>query len=116
MKKKIFTVISGFFAGILNGLLGAGGGMIIVPILEKSGLDKKECHATSIFTILPLSIISSAVYMIRGDVKINDALIFIPFGIIGAIIGAKFLKKIKITYLRFAFALILLYSGVRMFI
>ena len=89
--------------------------MIIVPMLEKSGLDKKEAHATSVFVILPITLISVFFYLRNNNVTINDALPFIPLGAIGAIIGAKLIKKIKITYLRFVFAAILIYSSVRMF-
>ena len=108
--------IYGFCAGILNGLLGAGGGMIIVPLLEKNGLSKREAHATSILVILPLTVISVFFYMKNGNVNFSDALPFIPLGIAGSFIGAKLIKKVKVTFLRFIFAAILLYSSIRMFL
>ena len=47
---------SGAFGGIigfLNGLLGAGGGMVAVPVLKKE-MDTKQAHATSIAVIIPI--------------------------------------------------------------
>ena len=44
--KKTLSAVGGFLSGAVNGLLGAGGGMIAVPMLSKSGLDAKS-HATS---------------------------------------------------------------------
>lgn len=114
--KKLLMSFYGFCAGVLNGLLGAGGGMVIVPILEKNGLSKKEAHATSIFVMLPLAAISAFFYVRNKTVTISDALPFIPLGVVGAIIGAKLIKKVKVTFLRFVFAAILLYSSVRMFL
>ena len=33
-QKKLWGVLGGFGAGIINGLLGAGGGMVVVPLLS----------------------------------------------------------------------------------
>ena len=46
MKKKLFS-LWGTLAGFLNGMLGAGGGMVVVPIL-KTRLSEKQAHATEI--------------------------------------------------------------------
>jgi len=83
MKKK-WLILAGLAAGLANGLLGAGGGMIVVPALKKLGLDVKHAHATSVSVILPLSVVSAALYMLRGDVNPGDALIYLPFGVAGA--------------------------------
>lgn len=52
MKKKLFS-LWGTLAGFLNGMLGAGGGMVVVPIL-KTRLSEKQAHATSVAVILPI--------------------------------------------------------------
>ena len=36
-QKKWWTALGGLFAGFLNGLFGAGGGMVVVPMLERAG-------------------------------------------------------------------------------
>ena len=41
MKRKILGFLGGVAAGLLNGLLGAGGGMIAVPLLEALGVEGK---------------------------------------------------------------------------
>ena len=69
IKNGIFGGITGF----LNGLLGAGGGMVAVPVLKKQ-MDTKEAHATSIAIIIPMSIFSATSYLLKGSVKKKSAL------------------------------------------
>ena len=57
--KQIRFLLTGSAAGFLNGLFGAGGGMVVVPMLQRDGLPPERSHATSIAVILPLSIASS---------------------------------------------------------
>ena len=37
--QKIFNAASGLLIGAVNGLMGAGGGMLAVPILKKMGME-----------------------------------------------------------------------------
>ena len=60
---RILAAVGGFFAGALNGLLGAGGGMVVVPLLDKAGLPPKKSHATSVCVILPICIFSAVLYL-----------------------------------------------------
>lgn len=36
--KNLKFILTGAAAGLLNGLFGAGGGMVVVPMLHKDGL------------------------------------------------------------------------------
>lgn len=108
--------IAGFTAGLLNGLLGAGGGMIIVPMLEKNGLKPAQAHATSIAVIVPLCMLSAAIYLYGKSLGFNDALPFIPAGFIGAFVGAKLLPHIPDTILRRIFGIFMLYAAFRLLI
>ncbi len=115
IKKKNFSIaLSGCLAGFINGLLGTGGGIIIVPLLDRQGLQKKESHATSIAVILPLSVISTAFYLGRGSVSFNDVLPYLPGGVIGAVIGTFLMTKIKAPLLRKIFAALIIVAGIRL--
>ena len=93
--KNLKFILTGAAAGLLNGLFGAGGGMVVVPMLHKDGLPAERAHATSIAVILPLSIASSVLYLTRGYLNVMSAVKFIPLGLVGAGIGAWLLPKIK---------------------
>lgn len=111
---KFFSIISGVAVGVLNGLFGAGGGMVAVPLLKKNGLSEQKAHATSISVILPLSILSAFLYMRSGHTNFQEVWPYIPGGIVGGIAGALSLKKIPSKWLRKAFAIFMIYAAVRM--
>lgn len=111
--KKIKTVVAGACTGFLNGLLGAGGGMIVVPIL-KTEIDTKKAHATSVAIILPICLVSGIIYILQEKVTIMEALPFAPFGLIGALIGTKFLQKLNNKIIKRIFALLMLWAGIRL--
>lgn len=106
--------IAGLAAGLLNGLLGAGGGMVIVPLFEKAGLKPTQAHATSIAVITPLCVLSAFFYLRGGGFSLRDALPFLPAGLIGAYLGAKTLPHIPQGLLRRTFGAFMLYAAFRM--
>lgn len=42
LRKKWWGILGGFGAGVINGLLGAGGGMVVVPLLSALGVRGKK--------------------------------------------------------------------------
>ena len=53
--KKYGAAISGGAAGLVNGLFGAGGGMVLLPLLEHTtDLSQHEIFASSVCVILPM--------------------------------------------------------------
>ncbi len=112
--KKTISAIGGFLAGALNGLLGAGGGMIIVPTLTKLGLSQQKAHATSVCIILPFCVFSASLYLSSGKVTIQDALPYLGWGVLGASIGTYILSKINEQILRRMFGLLMIWAAYRM--
>ena len=112
--KKTVSFVGGVCVGLLNGLLGAGGGMIAVPLLKHSGLDQTSAHANSIAVILPLTVISAALYLYKGYVTLPQALPFLPLGILGSLFGAWLLPKIPNKALQRIFGIFMLWAGIRM--
>ena len=115
MKNRAFYIRMGFFCGILNGLFGAGGGMVAAPML-KTKLKAHKAHATSIAIILPLSAFSALLYYLNGDFSFQAALPYLPLGLCGALIGTKLLRKIRPKLLRRLFGVLILLSAVRLLV
>lgn len=114
--KKFMYYSSGFFAGLMNGLLGAGGGILTVSILKKLGLDSKKAHSTSICIILPICFMSAFIYIKNGIVSIDQTYPYIPGGILGAISGAFILSKINKTLLRKIFGIFVVWAASQLLI
>lgn len=107
-------ILSGIAIGIVNGIFGAGGGMLAVPLLKNSGLDQKTAHANAVAVILPITVVSAVFYITKGYVKITAGLLFVPTGILGSVIGTVLLKKFSNKLLQKVFAFFMLYAGVRL--
>ena len=106
--------IIGVTAGLLNGLFGSGGGVAAVPLLERSKLEQRKCHATSVVLIFVLSLFSTAMYALKGNLDVMTAAEFIPAGLLGALVGATLLKKIRNNSLKRVFGAVILVCAVRM--
>lgn len=115
-KSKIFVLFGGLSIGILNGLFGSGGGMLAVPLLKKEGLSQEEAQANAIAVILPITVLSAALYYFGGNLDIKAAIGFIPGGILGALLGTFLLSRIPQKYLRKIFAAFMIWAGVRLLI
>lgn len=107
--------IIGFFTGILNGLFGSGGGTIVVPaMIYYLHVDDHKAHATAIAIILPLTIISSFVYIYNSFVDWDLVLKTSIGGVVGGYIGAKLLRVIPDKYLRKIFGGFMIFASIRM--
>ena len=98
--------------GAINAFFGGGGGRLAVPLLEKSGQEKKSAHATAILVILPVSLLSFLFYAMKG---FYDWQLFIPVAIgvsAGGFLGAKVLGKLPKKWVEIAFAALQFWAGI----
>lgn len=113
----VYLVVVGLFIGFINGFWGGGGGMICVPTLTMLlGLSDKKAHATTILIMLPLSIASFIVYMLKGDIAWTLAGVITGGFVLGGVAGALILKKINNTVLRIVFSLVIIAGAIKMLI
>lgn len=114
-KKAILLAVCGLAVGAVNGLFGAGGGMLAVPVLTfAAGLGEKKAHATAIAVILPLCLVSTVVYAVRGTFDYSVLPPTIAGVLIGGLTGAVALKKLSAPVLNFLFYGLMLFAGVKM--
>jgi len=102
------TVFIGYFAGIVSGLLGVGGGIINVPTMNLvSKVPVKVASATSNFMIGVTAAASASVYLLRGDVNPLLAAPLIVGVAGGALLGTRVLKVTPPTRVKVAFGILL---------
>lgn len=108
------AAIAGAAAGLVNGFFGGGGGLILVPLLiGQCHLSRRKAFATSVSVILPLCALSAFIYFLRGGADPAAALPYLVGGALGGWIGGRIFKRLNMTWLRRAFALLILYGGVK---
>ena len=109
--------IAGGAAGIANGLFGAGGGMILVPLLTKlCKTDEKKCFSTALSVILPLCLVSLSVYCLSGNLAADLAAPYLIGGFFGGIGGGLLMKRIPARLLHGILGTIILWGGLRLWL
>ena len=113
--QKTKYAVSGAFAGAVNGFFGAGGGMVLIPLLTRwAKLEDKKAFATSVSIILPLSIVSAVVYILRaGLTSAAELLPYMLGGLIGGYAGGRVFGKVPTGLLKKLLALFIIYGGLR---
>lgn len=114
MKKSFFPMaLAGFSAGAVNGLFGAGGGMILVPLLGRLGkLGEDEIFPASISVILPICLVS--LWMHRGNgLPWAQALPYLLGGGMGGVCAGLWGSKIPAKWLHRILGVLILWGGVR---
>lgn len=107
--------LCGAAAGIVNGLFGAGGGMVLIPMLRKlTDLEEKEVFACSVGVILPLSAVTLGMYFLQGGEIASQGLTYVIGGALGGIGAGILLKKVKAKWLHRVLGAFILYGGFRM--
>ncbi len=115
LKKHWREVAIGLVVGLLNGVFGAGGGSLFVPLAEKFlKMEEKKAHATAIPIILVLSLISSFFYIKRGFFNLNIWIYVSIGGLLGGFVGARLLGKIPKKWLKVGFGGVICITAVKM--
>ena len=95
----------------------AGMKVLLVPFLHYVLKDDtKVAHASAILIMLPISIISALLYIIKGQFVFDITLPVLIGSAIGGIIGAILLKKLKSNIIIIIFSIVLVASGIYMFV
>ena len=114
--KKIIASFFGVLIGLINGTIGAGGGLVAVPVIKSFGTEQKVSHSTAVALLMPISAVSAFFYLRAGNVTLSDAAPYIIPSVLGAIIGTYLLRKIPTRLLRKIFSGFMIYAGVRLLI
>lgn len=115
-------LITGAVGGILAGMLGIGGGIVIVPVMEAAlswfGVDEAiRMHiavATSLSTIIPTSISSARAHHQRQSVDIALVRRWAIFVLLGALAGTVIASHVHSRVLAAVFAVMALVIAVKM--
>lgn len=118
----IAMLLCGVVGGILAGLLGVGGGIVIVPVLEAAlgivGVDESvRMHiavATSLATIIPTAISSARAHQRRNSIDFDIIRYWSPWIVLGTILGSLIAAQVSGDVLAAVFAIVALVVAIKM--
>lgn len=114
MRKNVGIVLSGAVAGAVNGLFGAGGGMVLVPLLTFfSDFEEEEIFPTSVSIILPICVVSLWMRSMNAPLPLEEALPYLIGSVFGGIIAGITANRIPIKWLHRGLGILILYGGVK---
>ncbi|MFZ5942598.1 MAG: sulfite exporter TauE/SafE family protein [Bacillota bacterium] len=115
MHKVILLGIIGLLSGVVNGLLGIGGGTILIPaMIFLLGEKQHKAHGTSLAIILPTAFVSVLIYRYNSYLDLSLSLKVAAGAVIGGYIGARLMNKIPAKSLKKLFGIFMVIAGLRM--
>lgn len=115
MKSQIWGgILAGFAAGCVTGLFGAGGGMVLVPLLGiLTDLNEDSIFPTSLSVILPVCLVSLAVTAATNGLPLLQALPYLIGSTLGGIGAGLWGKHIPAKWLHRLLGILILWGGFR---
>lgn len=114
--------LTGLVGGVVAGLLGVGGGIVVVPVLDAAlqilnvdpAVRLHVAVATSLATIIPTSISSARAHHKKGAVDFDLAKRWAAAIFVGAVIGTILASRVETKVLSAVFAVTAILVGIKM--
>ena len=113
-KQWLGIALAGFGAGAVNGLFGAGGGMVLVPLLSMlTDMEDTDIFPSSISIILPICLVSLTVTGLTGSIAWSEAFPYLIGSALGGGAAGLWGKKIPTVWLHRGLGILIIWGGVR---
>jgi uncharacterized membrane protein YfcA len=115
VRRYPFGIVGSLFAGVVSAILGVGGGIVKVPLMNLAmGVPLRVATATSNLMIGITASASAIVYLFRGGI---DPYVAAPTALgvfVGAAVGSRVSHRIDVRILRVLFIVVLAYTAWQM--
>jgi uncharacterized membrane protein YfcA len=115
VRRYPFGILGSLFAGLVSAILGVGGGIVKVPLMNLAmGVPLRVATATSNLMIGITASASAIVYLFRGGI---DPYVAGPTALgvfVGAAVGSRMSHRIDVRVLRVLFVVVLAYTAWQM--
>lgn len=113
-KKHLGIIFAGLCAGCVNGLFGAGGGMVLVPLLTAlTDIEEDSVFPASVSIILPICLVSLSLTMQSSSNLWKTALPYLLGSCLGGIFAGLWGKKIPTIWLHRLLGGLIIWGGIR---
>lgn len=120
-KRCLLFSLAGVLSGVVNGLLGTGGGILTVFFLSKIYAREKIYSTKDVFAItlcssLIMSAASLVFYLSEGFFDLSQGAPYMLAAIFGGAFGAFLLDRLNSKTMKVIFALLVVWAGISMVI
>lgn len=113
-RKWLGLAAAGACAGAVNGLFGAGGGMVLVPLLiYMTNLEEDRIFPASLSIIFPICLVSLAVTAMRTPLPWAQAYPYLIGSALGGFAAGRWGNKIPVKWLHRSLGILIIWGGVR---
>lgn len=115
MAMTVLPVILGFFAGILTGIMGIGGGVVLVPMMVLLlGVQQHLAQGISMLVIIPTVLV--AIFKLRNSrlFQFRMALLLAAGSMLGSLVSSNLVQQIDGAVLKRIFGILVIYSSYKM--
>ncbi len=114
LKHYLLCALAGFAAGSVTGLFGAGGGMILVPLLcWLTDIEDDAIFPASVSIILPICLVCLLFRARTGELPWQEAMPYLIGSGIGGILAGILGKRIPSLWLHRVLGAMILWGGIR---
>jgi len=106
----------GFLAGVMNGLIALGGGVLITPLLVVAGVSPLIAVGTSLAAVTMLSCIGLTTHLLVGGISLGLVPIIaaVVGGVAGTVFGSKILARLTPHWMLMLLAIIQILVAIRL--
>lgn len=114
VKNTIRCALAGFCAGAVTGLFGAGGGMVLVPLLVLlTDMEEDAIFPASVSIILPICLVCLIQYALDGSLPWKEALPYLLGSCGGGILAGLLGRRLPVLWLHRLLGALILWGGIR---
>lgn len=114
LRKYFGAGLAGGLAGAVNGLFGAGGGMVLVPLLTLlTDINEEAVFPSSVSIILPICIVSLFVTFQPEAIPWTQMVLYLVGSTVGGILAGKYARRIPTLWLHRILGIMILWGGIR---
>lgn len=112
--KYVGIALAGSIAGAVNGLFGAGGGMVLVPLLTLlTSVEDRAVFPTSVSIILPICLVSLVFTAMTTGIAWSASIPYLLGSAIGGLGAGLWGQKIPVVWLHRGLGILVLWGGFR---
>ena len=110
-RKCMGAILAGLGCGAVNGLFGAGGGMVLIPLMRLlTNLDDEAIFASSLAIILPICLVS---LVATPEIPWREALPYLMGSALGGTAAGIWGRKIPVKWLHRGLGILIVWGGIR---